>query len=105
MSSELGPIEIECEAPPYPVVRACRRLGFRRPEDVRWCRVRRAIMQPGADLFGELSAAARVPCSCGTALPRLESYTFTFVSGSQSAYYLAQCERCRTVYWDNASPG
>jgi hypothetical protein len=32
----------------------------------------------------------------------MESYTFTFASGSQSAYYLAQCERCRTIYWDNA---
>ena len=37
MSSELGLLEVECDAPPYPIVRACRKLGLIAPEDVRWC--------------------------------------------------------------------
>ena len=39
MSSKLGPIEILCEAPPYPIVQACHMIGIKRPEDVRWCRM------------------------------------------------------------------
>jgi hypothetical protein len=89
MSSELGPIDIVCDAPPYPVVRACQRLGLRAPQDVRWCRVNRYA-----------AGSARGSCTCGHAAPRLESYTFTFVSGSQASYYLAQCPRCRTIFWD-----
>ena len=33
-ANDAGIIEIDCDAPPYPVVQACRELGFRSPEDV-----------------------------------------------------------------------
>ena len=36
MNSHPGPVEIECDAPPYAVVQACACLGFRNPLDVRW---------------------------------------------------------------------
>jgi hypothetical protein len=98
MSGELGPIEFVCDAPPYPVVKACSELGFSRPQDVRWQRVDRKSVQPRTGLLPWRRAAA--PCSCGTPLPDLESYTFTFVSGSQAKYYLGQCRHCRTIYWD-----
>jgi hypothetical protein len=88
MSEELGPIDIVCDAPPYPVVRACQRLGFRDPQDVRWCR---------ANHF-----AAPRSCACGQTLPPLESYTFTFVTGNQASYLLAQCRRCQSIYWEKA---
>ena len=39
MSSQQGPLEIDGDAPPYHIVRACRQLGFRDPEEVRWCRL------------------------------------------------------------------
>ena len=38
MSKQLWPIVIQCDAPNYAVVQACRKLVFRTPEDVRWCR-------------------------------------------------------------------
>jgi hypothetical protein len=98
MSGELGPIEIDCDAPAYPVVRACRRLGFCTPQDVRWCRVNRSSWQPGGGLLGAL--VGRGTCTCGHSVPTLESYTFTFVTGNQASYYLAQCDHCRTIYWD-----
>ena len=89
MSSELGPIDIQCDAPSYPVVRACERLGLRNPQDVRWCRVNRYALPGG-----------RSACTCGELLPLLESYTFTFVTGKQAAYFLAQCDHCHTIFWD-----
>ena len=39
MPSRLGPIDIDCDAPNYPIVKACERLGMYCPEDVRWCRM------------------------------------------------------------------
>jgi hypothetical protein len=39
-------------------------------------------------------------CSCGQAVPPLESYTFTFVSGKETQYHLGQCPHCRTIFWD-----
>ena len=36
MNGHLGPVEVECDAPPYAVVQACAYLGFDRPLDVRW---------------------------------------------------------------------
>jgi hypothetical protein len=91
MADELGPIDIQCDAPPYPVVRACQRLGLRDPQDVRWCRVNRST-----------AARRRFACTCGQPLPTLESYTFTFVTGNQAAYFLAQCGRCGAIFWDKA---
>jgi hypothetical protein len=39
MSNQLGPIDVCCDAPPYPIVKACAQLGFLMPEDVRWCQM------------------------------------------------------------------
>jgi hypothetical protein len=36
MFTSLGPIDVCCEAPEYPIVEACKQLGFRSPWDVRW---------------------------------------------------------------------
>jgi hypothetical protein len=99
MSAEYGPIEIVCDAPPYPVVRACAGLGFHSPQDVRWCRLDRRRLKRATGLFPWLRAG-KPPCSCGQPLPELESYTFTFVSGSKAEYFLAQCTRCRAIFWD-----
>jgi len=38
VSTRLGPILIDCDAPPYAIVQACERRGLRSPLDVRWCR-------------------------------------------------------------------
>jgi hypothetical protein len=98
MSGEFGPIDIDCDAPPYPVVRACAGLGFRSPQDVRWRRIDRRDLTRPASFFPWLRRSPA--CACGQAMPQLESYTFTFVSGTQSRYFLGQCARCRTIYWD-----
>ncbi len=99
MPDDLGPIDILCDAPPYPVVKACAGLGFEEPQDVRWSRLDRRRPPRPAGLFPWLRSAAP-RCTCGQPLPALESYTFTFTSGSQAQYYLGQCPRCRTIYWD-----
>src|SRR5262245_5206835 len=98
MSENLGPIEVLCDAPPYPVVKSCANLGFVRPQDVRWSRLDRRSLRRPAGLFWLRPAAAR--CTCGEALPAMEGYVFTFVSGSQARYHLCQCKRCRAIYWD-----
>jgi hypothetical protein len=98
MSSDLGPMEIDCNAPPYHVVRSCQRLGFESPLDVRWCKVNHKAGQAG--VFAKLTGAGRPTCSCGEARPELETYTFTFLSGRQVSYYLAQCPRCHAIFWD-----
>jgi hypothetical protein len=100
MSSELGPIEILCEAPPYSVVRACLRLGFITPQDVRWCRVNRLAGTPSTGFLAWIRGTGRVTCTCGQRMPRLESYTFTFVTGAQEQYFLGQCVCCQSMFWD-----
>ena len=109
MSSQLGPIDISCDAPPYPIVRAGRRIGLESPEDVRWCRVHPGLetlsltgdVSGWKSLFG-LGGRGKNACTCGQPLPVLEKYTFTFLSGQQASYLLGQCLRCRTVYWNEA---
>src|SRR5579875_1942666 len=109
MSDHLGPLEIECDAPPYAIVRACRKLGMSEPEDVRWCRKvlhsRRSqswfpFLSPLWErLLGRDEREADT-CICGRPLPVLESYLFTFQSGKQVEYEMGQCLYCRTIYWD-----
>jgi hypothetical protein len=99
MSKDLGPIDVQCDAPPYPVVKACAALGFHAPQDVRWCHFDRRATTRRATLFPWLRPAAP-RCTCGQPLPALESYTFTFVSGNRAQYMLGQCRRCWTIYWD-----
>lgn len=98
MAENLGPLDVLCDAPPYPVVKACANLGFARPQDVRWGRLDRRKQRRPAGLFWLRSSAPA--CTCGQPLPAMESYVFTFVSGSQTRYYLSQCKRCRAIYWD-----
>lgn len=109
MANWLGPIEIRCDAPSYPVVRACEELGFVSPLDVRWCRISHAHdgRPLGRDawqwLFGTGKGQGQT-CACGRPLPPLERYKFTFNSDAEALYLLGQCRQCRTVYWEDAPP-
>jgi hypothetical protein len=110
MSSQLGPIDVYCDAPAYPVVRACRRIGILAPEDVRWCRIThflsrsegwKGLFHPGTwrKLLGQ-GPDQEKSCSCGAKLPALERVTFTFTTGREETYQLGQCIRCGTVFWE-----
>ncbi len=110
MSSQLGPIEIMCDAPPYLVVQACERLGFRSPLDVGWLRFSHFLAEhrdrgglldipPWTWIFGKHESKGK-SCACGGSLPTLEAYSFTFVSHRVADYWLAQCPRCGTIFWD-----
>ena len=111
MSQQWGPLEIDCDSPPYSIVRACTRIGVRTPEDVRWCRLsglqeqaanwRQYIRSPWK-LFGSAAGARGKSCVCGHELPRVEEYTFTMISGTEKSYLLGQCQCCRTVFWEEA---
>jgi hypothetical protein len=110
MSPTLGPLDIDCDAPAYPVVQASHRLGIRFAEDVRWLRIRKLLFWKGdigkvlLDLWMRL-VRRDVPtpqnCPCGRAFPRLKKATFLFDTGKTESYVLGQCPRCRTVVWDN----
>lgn len=112
MAKQLGPVEVCCEAPPYPVVRACRVAGIRSPEDVRW--LRRSTFRGrhpggtrglGAFLWGLLRGTpgpAGRACTCGGRLPALTVLVAPVNADHAPAYVLGQCARCRTVFWDQA---
>jgi hypothetical protein len=105
MSGWLGPIEIDCDAPPYPIVRECRRLGLQTPEDVRWARLtRRPGRPPGwcALLLPHAEAAGESRCACGQPLPPLTRYTFVMNTGHRASYRIGQCRRCLTISWDES---
>ena len=112
MSSRLGPLQIECDAPPYMIVSACRKIGFEYPEDVRWQRMSGVRHRWAAltHLFGPASWSALLggkepaqgTCSCGQPLPALETCSFLYRSGKTAAYKLGQCRACHTIYWDEA---
>jgi hypothetical protein len=113
MSDALGPLEIECDAPSYSIVKACHMVGFETPEDVRWVRMSHQLVgdasgwglfhNPVRSLLGRGTAAVGQTCSCGRKLPALEKYTFTYLNGREASYMLAQCRGCRSVYWDEAT--
>jgi hypothetical protein len=105
MASQLGPIEICCDAPPYLIVQACQILRFHSPLDVRWSRMSHFLSEPtpGPRLWNFLFAKSpqdKSTCACGMPLPVLESYAFTFACGKVLNYSLAQCRKCRTIYWE-----
>jgi hypothetical protein len=110
MSSQLGPIEICCDAPPYQVVRACRHICIQSPEDVHWLRMsafrtRQDRRQQGLSLlfwqmFWKRGKRAARTCTCGEPLPQLRLVVVTFNTGDKASYVLGQCSRCRTVFWD-----
>jgi hypothetical protein len=92
MEKQLGPIEFECDAPPYPIVRASKNVGISTPEDVRW------IHLSG---FLETDAASTANCSCGETLPERRKVIFAFNPEGQMRFVrMGQCGGCRTVYWD-----
>jgi len=110
-----GTLEIECDATAYSIVRACRKLGFHAPEDVRWCQVGEASSMPRQraswlsfrhlkSWFGK-SEPRSPACVCGAKQPELESYSFTLVSGRETRLLLGQCRRCRTIFWKDAPSG
>jgi hypothetical protein len=106
------PIQIQCDAPCYPIVQACRTIGMQAPEDVRWCRIDHLSQRLTSllELFRfriwrtllRLRMWSSSTCPCGQELPKLERYTFTFISGAEAHYLLGQCSRCHTVYWKQA---
>ena len=111
MASQLGPIDLECDAPIYPIVRASRSIGIHAPEDVRWCRLSHFLGRSASwlglldalgwnKLVGRGQAPDAATCSCGEKLPMLEKVTFTFATGREESYLLAQCSRCQTVFWE-----
>lgn len=110
MSTQLGPIEICCDAPSYQVVQACRYLGFQSPEDVRWLRMSRfgssqkrrqhGLASLFSKLFGKKRARRDRTCTCGKTLPELRSVVVTFNNGDEAFYFLGQCSGCRTISWD-----
>jgi hypothetical protein len=112
MPNRLGPLEVNCDAPPYNIVRACRMVGIRSPEDVRWSRLSdyvtsqangRAIpKQQSWKMILGLGQPASGTCVCRQKLPVLEHFTFTLISGNQNSYFIGQCTRCLSVYWENA---
>jgi hypothetical protein len=111
MAQQLGPVEIVCDAPPYGIVRACCRVGFGSPADVRWERLHehlRAQEKRGSLLslrtwkaFFRRGPKPRA-CRCGADLPEMALYQFTTVWGKRTGYLLGQCRRCRTIFWEEA---
>jgi hypothetical protein len=111
MSQQLGPLDVSCDSPPYHIVQACSRVGFETPEDVRWCRFGQSDMPAGWRqlihftpwnvLMGSGQQSEK-SCGCGQRLPRLETYTFTLITGKELSYVLGQCSRCHAIFWDDA---
>lgn len=111
MFGRLGPVEIDCDSPSYVIVRACRRIGLRDPEDVRWCRLRHVqtprfrwrdwfSLKGLKRLLGWSKPPQQQTCVCGEPLPPLTRYAFTYRNGVEESYLLGQCTRCRTIYWE-----
>jgi len=110
MPSHLGVLVCECDAPPYPIVRACRKLGMKSPEDVRWSRMshhpkrgRGWMSFLASRAWGRLLGRGQPEqptCTCGRPIPDLDTYSFTFQTGDQLEYEMGQCRHCRTIYWE-----
>jgi hypothetical protein len=99
----LGPLEVDCDAPLYSIVRATRQLGINRPEDVRWCHMKNLGRQsPWQHFLSSVSQARGSTCSCGEPLPVMDLCRFTLSSGDQVSYLLGQCRRCDTVFWERS---
>lgn len=110
MASKLGPIEIDCDAPPYRIVQACRQIGIRSPEDVRWLRMakfRSGLTDRPQGLYSRVWSIfvghrprSEKSCSCGAPLPVLELVSVTSDIADEITYHLGQCDHCHTVFWD-----
>jgi len=107
-----GAVAIDCDAPSYTIVQACRRLGFQNPEDVRWCHLSQVsrARRPRPSLFSlrtwvswlRRSGPQMKHCDCAERLPELQRCTFTLLSARDVHLVLGQCPRCQTMYWKEA---
>jgi hypothetical protein len=112
MPKQLGPIEVTCDAPIFPIVQSCEKLGMHAPADVRWCRMSHFLNGRGGwrdllrrkpwELLFEMRSLEEKRCFCAEHLPSLSLYTFTFSTGKEVSYFLGQCQRCQTVFWEEA---
>jgi hypothetical protein len=109
MFSHEAAVDIWCDAPDYPMVHACRRLGFARPLDVPWYNLHRHSSPPRRGLFRSLirlffgHCAAEMPrCRCGARMPPLDLCAFMYAAGHEDRYRLGQCQRCHAIYWKEA---
>jgi len=112
MFNQSAPVTICCDAPPYPIVRVCRKLGFHAPEDVRWCHVTHAQQgtekQPAWSLLRVVKAFFQGRVSgpdgftCRSQLPKLHMCTFIMRSGKETTLLLGQCRRCSTMFWQES---
>jgi hypothetical protein len=108
MANRLGPLEIDCDAPRYEVVRACQKVGFHSPLDVRWCRLGR-FLEERARREKEPSRVLRwftrpghPTCYCGQGLPDFTRCEFLYPNGVSRTFRLGQCPRCRAIFWEAA---
>lgn len=109
MFNHLGPLEVQCDAPPLAVVEACAGAGLASPLDVRWCQIahladeleRGTLLDrgPWRWFFGK-GRPRELTCFCGRALPPLQPFAFTVLPHGIVEYRLGQCGRCRTIFWD-----
>lgn len=111
MYNQLGPLEVICDAPPYPIVQACNAIGVEMPEDVRWARMSHYLeqLEEPSERNVDRSVWKKIlqpvqgkehVCCCREKLPKLSKYRFTYSSGDEVTYSVGQCLKCRTVYWE-----
>jgi hypothetical protein len=107
MVNNLGTLNTQCDAPPYDFVHACAGLGFQSPLDVRWLRINYLARQYGGQsilsriwrlLCGHVDIIEK-QCTCGFRLPVPNRYRFSTVFGTELDFFLGQCGRCRTIFW------
>jgi hypothetical protein len=105
MASQLGPIEVSCDAPPYAIVEACEKLAFQKPLDVRWFRMRHFLGMIGPRVWNMFftRGTEKKNCTCGMPLPMMENYLFTFSRGDVLSFDLGQCQKCHTIFWEEGT--
>jgi len=111
MLSQLGLLDVRCDAPTYDVVCACKDIGFHTPMDVGWRRLSNYLDQIQRKsafgyrlwrwLFG-VHRPAKARCICGEPLPGLKEYEFAAGTSDARDYLLGQCRCCHTIFWDSA---
>ena len=90
----LGPLEIECDSPPYPIVQACNAIGVIRPEDSLWVSIS-AFTKFKKDATNKEKSL----CFCLKKLPKPAKFRFTYNTGTEHSYSVGQCQKCKTVFW------
>jgi hypothetical protein len=107
MESNLGPLLIECDAPPFEVVAASMAAGFWAPADVCWRRAERRRPAPRGWLPWLRSwlpiSGGRSCRACAAGHPELKLCVFER-QGELLSYSMGQCPRCLTMYWQHAQP-